>query len=133
MIHGVMIAHDSVGPTLRISCEAVPPSSPPAGAQGGTSARHTGAALSFVSCIRLFGGAAFERTLPSRKAPAQRQQTRVIGVDQNARICFGKVAVHCYAPRSAPDARRYETLLPQDAPLAARLKFETPHDQGVCR
>ena len=39
-----------------ISCEAVPPSIWPAGAQGGTSARRTGAALSFVSCIRLFGG-----------------------------------------------------------------------------
>ena len=43
--------------TPRISCEAVPPSVPPAGAQGGTSACRTGAALSFVSCIRLFGGA----------------------------------------------------------------------------
>jgi hypothetical protein len=32
----------------------VPPSISPAGAQGGTSACHTGAALSFVSCIRLF-------------------------------------------------------------------------------
>jgi hypothetical protein len=41
--------------TLRISCEAVPPSIWPAGAQGGTSACRTGAALSFVSCIRLFG------------------------------------------------------------------------------
>ncbi len=40
--------------TLRISCEAVPPSISPAGAQGGTSGRSTGAALSFVSCIRLF-------------------------------------------------------------------------------
>ena len=40
-------------PTLRISCEAVPPSVWPAGAQGGTSACNTGAALSFVSCIRL--------------------------------------------------------------------------------
>ena len=45
-----------VGRTLRISCEAVPPSIRPAGAQGGTSARSTGAALSFVSCIRLLGG-----------------------------------------------------------------------------
>jgi hypothetical protein len=45
-----------VCPTLRISCEAVPPSVLPAGAQGGTSACHTGAALSFVSCIRLLGG-----------------------------------------------------------------------------
>jgi hypothetical protein len=42
-----------VRPTLRISCEAVPPSIWPAGAQGGTSACSTGAALSFVSCIRL--------------------------------------------------------------------------------
>jgi hypothetical protein len=48
-----------VGRTLRISCEAVPPSVQPAGAQGGTSARRTGAALSFVSCIRLFGGLEF--------------------------------------------------------------------------
>ena len=45
-----------VRPTPRISCEAVPPPVWPAGAQGGTSACHTGAALSFVSCIRLFGG-----------------------------------------------------------------------------
>jgi hypothetical protein len=30
----------------------------PAGAQGGTSACRTGAALSFVSCIRLLGGLA---------------------------------------------------------------------------
>jgi hypothetical protein len=42
----------------RISCEAVPPSVLPAGAQGGTSARRTGAARNFVSCIRLFGGLA---------------------------------------------------------------------------
>jgi hypothetical protein len=34
----------------------VPPSVSPAGAQGGTSARSSGAALSFVSCIRLFDG-----------------------------------------------------------------------------
>jgi len=37
-----------------ISCEAVPPSIWPPGAQGGTSACRTGAALSFVSCIALF-------------------------------------------------------------------------------
>ncbi len=48
-------AHNGVSPTLRISCEAVPPLVSPAGAQGGTSARRTGAALSFVSCIRLLG------------------------------------------------------------------------------
>jgi hypothetical protein len=47
--------------TLRISCEAVPPSILPAGAQGGTSARRSGAALSFVSCIRLLGSPLFER------------------------------------------------------------------------
>jgi hypothetical protein len=47
----------TVRPTPRISCEAVPPSNSPAGAQGGTSARSTGAALSFVSCIRLLGRA----------------------------------------------------------------------------
>src|SRR5512143_861334 len=52
----VFLLHCAIRPTLRISCEAVPPSIPPAGAQGGTSACHTGAALSFVSCIRLFGG-----------------------------------------------------------------------------
>jgi hypothetical protein len=46
----------SVRRTLRISCEAVPPSNWPAGAQGGTSVRRSGAALSFVSCIRLLGG-----------------------------------------------------------------------------
>ena len=34
----------------------MPPSIWPAGAQGGTSACRSGAALSFVSCIRLFGG-----------------------------------------------------------------------------
>jgi hypothetical protein len=50
------VAPSIVGRTLRISCEAVPPSVWPAGAQGGTSARHSGAALSLVSCIRLFGG-----------------------------------------------------------------------------
>jgi hypothetical protein len=43
-----------VGRTLRISCQALPPPNWPAGAQGGTSACRTGAALSFVSCIRLF-------------------------------------------------------------------------------
>jgi hypothetical protein len=45
--------------TPRISCEAVPPFILPAGAQGGTSACRTGAALSFVSCIRLFGDVMF--------------------------------------------------------------------------
>ena len=51
------LSHSSyaVRRTLAISCEAVPPSILPAGAQGGTSACHTGAALSFVSCIALFG------------------------------------------------------------------------------
>jgi hypothetical protein len=53
--------HSVIRPTPRISCEAVPPSIPPAGAQGGTSARSTGAALSFVSCIRLFGGLTSQR------------------------------------------------------------------------
>jgi hypothetical protein len=33
----------------------VPPSNWPAGAQGGTLSCRSGAALSFVSCIRLFG------------------------------------------------------------------------------
>ncbi len=33
----------------------MPPYVSTAGAQGGTSARRTGAALSFVSCIRLLG------------------------------------------------------------------------------
>ena len=48
------VVHPMRSRTLRISCEAVPPSIRPAGAQGGTSACSTGAALSFVSCIRLF-------------------------------------------------------------------------------
>ena len=53
-----------VGRTLRISCAAVPPSISPAGAQGGTSSRRTGAALSFVSCIRLFDAAEFQLLRP---------------------------------------------------------------------
>jgi hypothetical protein len=61
----VCLDHATVRPTLRISCEAVPPSIPPAGAQGGTSACSTGAALSFVSCIRLLGGSVFLRLLVS--------------------------------------------------------------------
>jgi hypothetical protein len=44
-----------VGRTPRISCEAVPASVPAARAQGGTLSCRSGAALSFVSCIRLFG------------------------------------------------------------------------------
>jgi len=44
--------------TLRISCEAVRPPVPAAGAHGGTSDRRTGAAVSFVSCIRLLDGTA---------------------------------------------------------------------------
>ena len=48
--------------TLRISCEAVPPTDWPAGAQGGTSACRTGAALSFVRCIRLFDGVLIDAT-----------------------------------------------------------------------
>jgi hypothetical protein len=51
----------SAGPlvrrTPRISCEAVRPSVLAAGEQGGTSACSTGAALGFVSCIRLLGDA----------------------------------------------------------------------------
>ena len=42
--------------TPGISCEAVPALTPAARAQGGTSACHTGAALSFVSFIPLLGG-----------------------------------------------------------------------------
>jgi hypothetical protein len=57
-----------VCPTLRISCEAVPPSKWPAGAQGGTLACHTGAALSFVSCIRLFCGSGLLRGAPDSDA-----------------------------------------------------------------
>jgi hypothetical protein len=49
------VALPGVRRTLAISCEAVPPSIWPAGAQGGTSACSTGAALSFVSCIALLG------------------------------------------------------------------------------
>ena len=58
-----------VCPTLGISCEAVPPSIWPAGAQGGTSACRTGAALSFVGCIRLLDGA---RPAPHPIVPASR-------------------------------------------------------------
>src|SRR5512139_4159097 len=49
--------------TPRISCEAVPPSILPAGAQGGTLSCRSGAALSFVSCIRLFGNVVEHLTL----------------------------------------------------------------------
>jgi hypothetical protein len=61
--------------TLRISCEAVPPSVLPAGAQGGTLSCRSGAALSFVSCIRLFGGAALllAQTRPWNSALDYRQ------------------------------------------------------------
>ena len=55
MIAFVLLLSPAVGRTLRISCEALPPAIWPTGAQGGTSARRSGAALSFVSCIRLFG------------------------------------------------------------------------------
>jgi len=41
----------------------VPPFVSPAGAQGGTSACSTGAALSFVSCIALFGNVVDFRNL----------------------------------------------------------------------
>jgi hypothetical protein len=44
----------------------VPPSVQPAGAQGGTSACSTGAALSFVSCIRSFGSSFALRVLRGR-------------------------------------------------------------------
>jgi hypothetical protein len=46
---GVVASPLLVHRTPRISCEAVPPSVSPTGAQGGTSACSTGAALSFVS------------------------------------------------------------------------------------
>ncbi len=45
-----------VGRTPGISCEAVRAAAKRRNAQGGTSARRTGAALSFVSFIPLFGG-----------------------------------------------------------------------------
>jgi hypothetical protein len=47
-----------VGRTPRISCEAVPAPVLAARAQGGTLACRAGAALSFVSCIRLLDRAA---------------------------------------------------------------------------
>jgi hypothetical protein len=56
-VYAVSLPLAHVGLTLRISCEAVPPPVLPAGAQGGALACHTGAALSFVSCIRLLGDA----------------------------------------------------------------------------
>jgi hypothetical protein len=49
--------HPHVCRTLAISCEAVTPPVSPAGAQGGTLPCRSGAALSFVSCIRLLGRA----------------------------------------------------------------------------
>jgi hypothetical protein len=62
--------------TLRISCEAVPPSISPAGAQGGTSGCHTGAALSFVSCIRLLGGPVRPDDIPFEKRSEGRRELR---------------------------------------------------------
>jgi hypothetical protein len=62
-----------VHPTLAISCEAVPPSILLAGAQGGTSACSTGAALSFVSCIALLGSSFALRVLPCRCWPGRVQ------------------------------------------------------------
>jgi len=60
----------------------VPPSVSPAGAQGGTSACSTGAALSFVSCIALFGGAAallLGREKPTRRCRSSRHAQRPNG------------------------------------------------------
>jgi hypothetical protein len=55
-------------------------------AQGGTSACHTGAALSFVSCIRLFGSSFALRVLRCRFCRAVRNPaTRYAG--QNATAC----------------------------------------------
>ena len=82
--------------TLRISCEAVPRPSSRRGPQGGTSACSTGAALSFVSCIALFGGAVHSfrrltlrivwlsgsrRAVPESCAPSttRRQTSRTLG------------------------------------------------------
>jgi len=48
----------------------VPPSILPAGAQGGTSACSTGAALSFVSCIRLFGSRAAPPKVGNTSGPS---------------------------------------------------------------
>jgi hypothetical protein len=55
----------TVGPTPRISCEAVSPSVLPAGARGGTSACSTGAAVGFVSCIRFFDDTGQYHVFPS--------------------------------------------------------------------
>jgi hypothetical protein len=67
----------SIHRTLRISCEAVPPSIWPAGAQGGTLSCRSGAALSFVSCIRLFGSPLPPRTFgPACPAPSTDGQSR---------------------------------------------------------
>jgi hypothetical protein len=72
---------------LRISCEAVPPSNSPAGAQGGTSARSTGAALGFVSCIRLFGRSRAPRLMrPSSIAIAPRPEGNVWTVPGRHRL-----------------------------------------------
>ena len=51
----------------------MPPTILPAGAQGGTSACSTGAALSFVSCIALFGSSFAIRVLRGRGLPSRMQ------------------------------------------------------------
>ena len=51
----------------------MPASVPAARAQGGTSARRTGAALSFVSCIALFGSSFALRVLRGPGLPSRMQ------------------------------------------------------------
>ena len=72
----------------------MPPSNWPAGAQGGTSARHTGAALSFVSCIRLFDCpvrltylAAGDCTLGQKVARGQTARTLMYGAAERGIGC----------------------------------------------
>jgi hypothetical protein len=78
--------------TLSISCEAVTPPVCPAGAQGGTLYARPGAALSFDSCIALFGG-----------SPLPLQHERVYEVaEQDRKARPAHEERHGFEPRAAP-------------------------------
>ena len=94
--------------TLRISCEAVPPSVLPAGAQGGTSACSTGAALSFVSCICLLGDVATPSTSrPSATGSKTYADSRLQG-NREAGIKRCRIGRWCAVvkPKREPKERR---------------------------
>jgi hypothetical protein len=99
------------GRTLAISCEAVPPSSWPAGAQGGTSACSTGAALSFVSCIALFGS-----SFALRRSPL----SALSGCIQPSNGCAGRNGMVLPLPNSPvqrpPSNPRLRTTCPGPCP-----------------